>query len=105
MTLFDSDAARQAQETCATIAATEVVVENSIGMQLSLILPGQFTMGLTESERDQVRVHWPEATEESLEVETLAHRVRLAGDHIPPPGDLVLVTPTKIKGTRLGWLT
>ena len=49
---FNSDEARQHQEAWATHLKTKVEIENSIGMSLRLIPPGEFLMGAPDDDPD-----------------------------------------------------
>ena len=54
ITPFDADAARKHQENWAAYSNRQVVVTNSIGMQLVLIPPGEFLMGSPNTEEERL---------------------------------------------------
>jgi formylglycine-generating enzyme required for sulfatase activity len=54
---FNADEARRGQEAWADHFATDVVVENSIGMRLAMIPPGEFTMGSAQPDYEVERQH------------------------------------------------
>ncbi|MGD9710501.1 MAG: SUMF1/EgtB/PvdO family nonheme iron enzyme [Thermomicrobiales bacterium] len=74
---FDSSTAVTAQHEWARALSIEVETKNSIGMPFALIPPGEFTMGVSDSERADVIRRWPQSPLQGIADEEPHHRVRL----------------------------
>ena len=117
---FDAEDARAHQAAWAEHLGVAVEVENSIGMKLVLIPPGEFMMGSPESERERAKAEvdaqgWSEELSEVLkrgiDWEGPQHRVRLTkpfylGKHVVTVGEFrafVEATNYETDAERDGW--
>jgi formylglycine-generating enzyme required for sulfatase activity len=76
---FNATQAKEHQEAWAKHLGVDVEITNSVGMRLRLIPPGEFTMGTSREERDQIvgelNADWQK---QSVATEELSRRVKVA---------------------------
>jgi formylglycine-generating enzyme required for sulfatase activity len=99
---FAADTAKQHQQAWATYLGVPVEWTNSIGMRFTLIPPGEFMMGSSQEEFENMAERFPDLKDTILEAELPQHRVRLTNAFYLGMTEVTQAEYERVMGDTLG---